>query len=129
MVKIADFDQYFMFLWSIYIRFILMPLDIFTYIDYRKYLADFYADAKQKHAFFSYQYMAQKTMMDTSNLAKVLLGKRHLPKKSIAAFKEVCKLDDREFDYFCCMIRWAKARNEKQARELFERLNGVSISS
>jgi uncharacterized protein (TIGR02147 family) len=122
MVKIADFDHYFMFLWSIYIRFILMPLDIFTYIDYRKYLADFYADAKQKHAFFSYQYMAQKTMMDTSNLAKVLLGKRHLPKKSIGAFKDVCKLDDREFDYFCCMIRWAKARNEKQARELFERL-------
>jgi len=105
-----------------------MPLDIFTYIDYRKYLSDFYADAKQKHAFFSYQYMAQKTAMDTSNLAKVLLGKRHLPKKSLAAFKELCKLSDREFDYFCCMIRWAKARNEKQARDLFDRLIGLQGS-
>jgi uncharacterized protein (TIGR02147 family) len=105
-----------------------MSLDIFTYIDYRKYLADFYSDEKHKHAFFSYQYMAQKTAMDTSNLAKVLLGKRHLPRKSIAGFKELCKLSDREFDYFCCMIRWAKARNEKQARDLFDRLIGLQGS-
>lgn len=105
-----------------------MPLDIFTYIDYRKYLADFYADAKQKHAFFSYQYMAQKTGMDTSNLAKVLVGKRHISKKSLSAFKELCKLNDREFDYFCCMISWAKARNEKQAGDIFERLIGMQGS-
>jgi uncharacterized protein (TIGR02147 family) len=105
-----------------------MPLDIFSYIDYRKYLADFYAVAKLKHAYFSYQYMAQKTAMDTSNLAKVLLGKRHVPKKSLPAFRELCKLDDREFDYFYCMIRWAKARNEKQASDLFDRLIGLQGS-
>lgn len=102
-----------------------MTLDIFTYIDYRKYLADFYAESKRMHSYFSYQYMAQKVSMDTSNLAKVLIGRRHLPKKSVSAFKELCKLNAREFDYFTCMIKWSKARNENQARELFVQLTSM----
>lgn len=109
-------------LWSLCCRLSDMSLNIFAYIDYRKYLCDFYTDAKQSQPFFSYQYMARKTAMDTSNLAKVLLGKRHLPKKSISAFKELCKLNEREFEYLNYLVRWSKARNEKQARELFERL-------
>jgi len=99
-----------------------MGTEIFSYIDYRKYLADFYAEAKGSSPFFSYQYMALKTSMDTSNLAKVLLGKRHLPEKTIRHFKDLCRMNDAEFDYFVCMVRWAKARNEKKAQELFERL-------
>lgn len=99
-----------------------MGIDIFTYIDYRRYLADFYAECKKSSPFFSYQYMALKTSLDTSNLAKVLLGKRHLPEKSLHCFKALCKMDDQEFEYFVCMIRWAKARKEKQAQQLFERL-------
>jgi uncharacterized protein (TIGR02147 family) len=99
-----------------------MSINIFTYIDYRRYLADFYTETKKSSPFFSYQYMAHKTSLDTSNLAKVLLGKRQLPEKSVAGFKDLCKMDDHEFEYFVCMIHWAKARKERQAQQLFERL-------
>jgi uncharacterized protein (TIGR02147 family) len=99
-----------------------MGIDIFSYIDYRRYLADFYTETKKSSPFCSYQYMAMKVSLDTSNFAKVLLGKRHLPEKTIGFFKALCKMDDHEFEYFVCMIRWAKARKEKQAQQLFERL-------
>jgi uncharacterized protein (TIGR02147 family) len=99
----------------------MMPV-VFEYLDYRKFLADFYTSAKAQRSFYSYQFMAYKVGMDTSNLAKVLLGRRHLPGKAIARFRDLCKFSDQEFEYFETLIRWAKARSEKKARELFERL-------
>ena len=102
----------------------MMPV-VFEYIDYRKYLADFYSMVKQHQSFFSYQYMALKVKMDCSNLAKVLMGKRHLPLKSIPYFKELCKFNEPEFEYFTTMIEWAKARSDAKARELFNRLTGI----
>lgn len=98
---------------------------IFEYIDYRKFLADFYSTTKQQSCFFSYQYMAFKVKMDCSNLAKVLMGKRHLPVKSIPYFKELCKFKEQEFEYFTTMIEWAKTRSEPKARSLFDRLTSI----
>jgi uncharacterized protein (TIGR02147 family) len=105
-----------------------MASSVFNYIDYRKFLADYYTAEKLSHSFFSYQYMAHRVRMDTSNLAKVLLGKRHVPRKSIANFKDLCKFSDHEYEYFTMMIDWSKARSEKRARDLFDRLTGMQGS-
>jgi uncharacterized protein (TIGR02147 family) len=95
---------------------------IFAYLDYRAFLADFYEYSKSSTVFFSYQYMAQKLGMDTSNLAKVLLGKRHLPPSALEKCDRLCAFSETESEYFDLLAQWAKARNDQKGREIFERL-------
>lgn len=99
-----------------------MKPDIFNYLDYRKYLSDYYAWAKSTRPFFSYQYMAMKAGMDTSNLAKVLTGKCHVPEKVEGKFRTICDFNEQEQEYFQIMVQWAKAKNENQAALLLEKL-------
>lgn len=96
--------------------------NVFKYMDYRQYLVDHYNFSKDRSSHFSYQYIAQKVGVDTSNLAKVYQKQRHLPQKSIEQFQSVLALNEREFDYFKVLVGLAKSKNEIKAQELFNKL-------
>ena len=95
---------------------------VFDYLDYRKFLADFYAAKKARRGSFSMQVMALKAGMDTSNLAKALAGKRHIPPSAIARFREVCGFGEDEQTHFARLVAWQKARDPAKAKAVFERI-------
>lgn len=101
----------------------LIPIpQVFEYLDYRKFLADFYAAKKARKGTYSVQVMALKAGMDISNLAKVLAGKRHLPPSAIARFQEVCGFSEDEHSHFSRLVSWQKARQPEKAKALFEQI-------
>lgn len=109
-------------------RELTMKPNIFKYMDYRQYLIDFYFYGKAEFSYFSYQYIAQKVLIDTSNLAKVFQKKRHLPKKSVRGFKVAFQLDDREFEYFEVLVEIAKVKKEDIRQKLFNKLLHIQES-
>ncbi len=98
-----------------------MPM-VFDHLDYRRFLSDYYAWKKARRGSFSMQVMALKAGMDTSNLAKVLAGKRHLPAGAIARFREVCGFSEEEQAHFARLVVWQKARDPAKAKSLFEKI-------
>jgi uncharacterized protein (TIGR02147 family) len=102
-------------------------LSIFEYLDYREFLRDFYREQKQKHFFFSFRFLSQKTKIDPAHIARVFQCKRHLSEKSLAPFIALCKFNDEEKRYFDQLVAFNMARTERQARQAFEAL--LSLSS
>ncbi len=90
---------------------------IYTYIDYRKYLADYYQEKKDTTRHFSYRYFAQRANIKSPAFLKdVILGKRNLTsdvtEKCIAALN----LNKKESRFFRHLVLFnqAKSASEKQ---------------
>ena len=95
---------------------------LFDYLDYRKFLRDFYEEKKKRNYFYSFRYMAQKVGMDHSLLVKVLLGKRHITSESIRKFTALCGFPAIEAKYFELLVNFEKARSESQSKIYLEKL-------
>jgi uncharacterized protein (TIGR02147 family) len=95
---------------------------IFEYLDYRKFLRDFYEEKKTRNYFYSFRYMAHKIGMDHSLLVKVLLGKRHITSESIKKLAALCGFSAVEAKYFETLVNFEKARSESQSKIYFEKL-------
>jgi uncharacterized protein (TIGR02147 family) len=98
-----------------------MP-ELFTYTDYRAFLRDFFEERREENAFFSLRYSQQKTGLDAGNLVKILQGERHLPKRYIDPFIELCGLKGRRALYFSVLVRYSRTKSNVEAREHFEQL-------
>ncbi len=104
---------------------------IFSYLDYHKYLKDYYDMKKQKNHFFSYRYMGQKIELDAGFLVKIMQGKGHLSQKAIPRVLSFFKFTPREADYFEAMVQFARAKSEKDVKRYFDlmlQLRGVEAS-
>jgi uncharacterized protein (TIGR02147 family) len=95
--------------------------DIGAYLDYREFLRDHYQARKERDPFFSYRHMAQRTGVDAGWIAKVLAGQEHLSQRSLAAFAKLCKLGERDGEYFGALVALAKAKGTRERAEAFER--------
>ncbi len=95
---------------------------IFDYLDYHEFLRDFYTEKKQENSFFSYRYMGLKLELDAGFIAKVLQGKMDFALKSIPKVAAFCKLNKKEADYFDSMVKFGRAKNEKDVKLYFEKM-------
>lgn len=95
-------------------------MNIYNYLDYRKFLKDLYDKGKREHCYFSYRYMGNKVCMDAGYLVKVLQSKWHIAEKSIPDFVDFCKLDEKEAEYFEILVQFGKAKTEGDAKRYFE---------
>lgn len=98
---------------------------VFEYLDYRAYLKDYYDARKSRQAFFSYKMFGNKVGLDGSYLAKVLIGARHIADDSIGAFASACALEGKEAEYFDALVRFGKAKSDKEAKVYFEQLLSI----
>jgi uncharacterized protein (TIGR02147 family) len=97
--------------------------DIFSYSDYRQYLADFYAANKAKHPGFSYRFMAEKAGINSSSYFKFVIdGKRNLTKKSILKACLALKLKGKEAEYFESLVFFNQAKTPAEKSLFFEKM-------
>jgi len=90
---------------------------IFSYINYRLFLRDYYEENKRKSRFFSYRYFAQKANINSPNFLKQIIdAKRNLTPLTIDKFITALKLNDKEGSFFRHLVLFNQARsaNEKQ---------------
>jgi uncharacterized protein (TIGR02147 family) len=90
---------------------------IFSYIDYRLFLKDYYKEQKDKNGFFSYRYFAQKAGINSPNFLKqVIESKRNLTALTIDKFIKALKLTEKEGLFFNHLVLFNQAKSgyEKQ---------------
>lgn len=95
---------------------------LYDYLDYQLFLKEFIESEKEKKSFFSYRYIGDKLGIDASNIAKSVQGKRHLSKKGVEGFINLCKFNKRETRYFRTLIELAKAKCEEDREEIIMKL-------
>jgi uncharacterized protein (TIGR02147 family) len=96
---------------------------IYEYIDYRKYLKDFYADSKSTKKYFSYRYFARKARLNSPILLKMVIdGKRNLSRKTIDKFIAGINLPEKESVYFRTLVLFNQARSAREKQEHYHGL-------
>jgi uncharacterized protein (TIGR02147 family) len=99
---------------------------IYEYIDYRKYLKDFYADSKSTKKYFSYRYFARKARLNSPILLKMVIdGKRNLSRKTIDKFIAGINLTEKESVYFRTLVLFNQARSAREKQEHYHGLRAL----
>ncbi len=106
-----------------------MP-DIFTFTDYRKFLASYYEEKKAETPSFSYQNFARKAgFTSKSAVLNVIRGRKNLSKASCLQLSEAMELNKQEAAYFEMLVSFNQAKNFKERAFFFEKLNSVRPQS
>lgn len=99
---------------------------VFDYLDYIKYIREYYEARHAVDRWFSYRFIQSKTGIDPGYLFKVFLGKKPLPQKKISALAKVFNLGKREADYFTMLVMYGQAKSNETIRKYFERMLSFS---
>jgi uncharacterized protein (TIGR02147 family) len=91
---------------------------IFAYIDYRKFLGDYYVDKKRTTRHFSHRYFAMKAGVKSPVLLKqVIDGKRNLTSLMIEKFAQALCLNKKESVFFRNLVLFNQARTAFDKQE------------
>jgi uncharacterized protein (TIGR02147 family) len=99
-----------------------VKLNIFEYLSYQVFMRDFYETRKKQNSFFSYRFMGKVVDLDPGFLVKVIQGKILLPERSISAVAKLCKLGEKETEYFEALVQYGRAKAPHEIKARFERL-------
>jgi uncharacterized protein (TIGR02147 family) len=100
--------------------------NIFSYTDYRQYLADYYQEKKKAAPSFSYQNFSRKSgFASKSFIFNVIQGKKNLSRSSIVQIGEAMGLCRTEAAYFEKLVFFNQAATFKERNYYFEQLNSV----
>lgn len=97
-------------------------INIYDFIDYRKFLQAFYDLEKTLDPTFSYRVFAAAVDIDASLLVKILQGKRHISSKSVDTLIDFFKFKEGKAEYFRELVLYAKAKSDNETKTHFEAL-------
>ncbi len=92
------------------------------YLEYRDYLRDFYTKKKSENSFYSLRYMGGKVAVDPSHLVKIFQRQRHIGNSLIDIFIKHCELSGSDAEYFANLVRFNKAKSDRDSRMYYEKL-------
>jgi uncharacterized protein (TIGR02147 family) len=106
-----------------------MQPDIFSYMDYRLFLRDWYAHKKQINPHFSYRVLAQRVGFKSPGLVTQLLqGATNMSEALIVKFVKYMRLKKAEAGYFEALVRHNQAKTQEQRLHYLEKLIGSRIA-
>lgn len=98
-------------------------VNIFEYIDYRRYLKDAYSERREESSKFSYRFIAAKVGFASPGFfANVLSGKKDISLKLALKFAELFRLGRKEKEYFENLVLFNKATGISEKNEYLDRL-------
>jgi uncharacterized protein (TIGR02147 family) len=99
---------------------------IFDYIDYRRFLADYYQEKKSTVKYFSYRYFAQKIGVNSPSFLKhVIDGERNLTPQMAERFSKALSLSPKEKKYFRSLVQFNQARTSIEKQEYYATLKSM----
>jgi uncharacterized protein (TIGR02147 family) len=93
-----------------------------NYWEYRDYLKDFYSFKKKENSLYSLRYMGSKVSVDPSHLVKIFQRQRHIGNSLIEIFIKYCNLSGSDAEYFANLVRFNKAKSDRDCRVFYEKL-------
>jgi len=95
-------------------------LDIYSYTDYRAYLADYYAKRKEAEPWFSYRMFARKAGFSSSGLyPNIVNGLRNLSPHYLPGFIHALGLSVREAEFFRLLVDYTHCPNDTKRQDTF----------
>lgn len=102
---------------------------IFEYIDYRKFLADYYQNKKETSRYFSYRFFSQKIGLNSPSFLKYVIdGKRNLTRQMAERFCKAIDLSVKEKLYFHNLVLFNQAKTSAEKQEHYSVLRTMSES-
>lgn len=99
------------------------PTDVFRYMDYRHFLADFYRAKKRRN--FSYRAFSRRAGLGAPNYLKLVIdGDRNLTPAMAKRFADACDLGGEGADYFCTLVAFNQSDNNAERNRSYARLTG-----
>jgi uncharacterized protein (TIGR02147 family) len=96
-------------------------IDVFRYLDYRRYLADYYRSKKSKG--FSYRAFSRAAGLGAPNYLKLVIGgQRNLTAAMAERFARACGLSGEAAAYFTQLVAFNQARTREQRNQSYARL-------
>ena len=97
---------------------------VFEYLDYRRYLADYYAHHKKHEYGFSYRVMARRAGCRSTNYpCLIITGKRNLASDMAMRFAEACQLSGDDAAYFSDLVAFNQAKTQREREHWYGRLS------
>ena len=91
---------------------------IFTYIDYRRFLGDYYQEKKRNSRHFSYRYFASKAGFASPVFLKLIIeGKRNLSRVMIPRFCAAIGLNPKQACFFEHLVLFNQAKSSIEKQE------------
>lgn len=98
---------------------------ISSYLDYRKYLRDHYAEQKERNPRYSQRVFARKAgLSSTGFYSEVLNGKRQLAPAAVLRFAKALKLTAPEQTFFEALVAFNQAKTVEERNHHFAKLSG-----
>jgi len=92
--------------------------EIFKYIDYRRYLADYYTEKKETTRYFSYRFFADRAGIKSPVFLKqVIDGQRNLTRTMIEKFIVALNLKKKESSYFKNLVLFNQSKDAHEKQE------------
>lgn len=99
--------------------------DVFEYLDYRAYLRDYYAYAKEARRGFSFRNFSRRAGLGSPNhLKRVMEGQRNLTPEMAQRFAEALGLGGEAADYFTHLVQFGQAKTSTERSRAYEKLTG-----
>ncbi len=100
--------------------------DLYTYLDYRKWLEDWFAWKKASSPRFSHRAFARKAAQASpSLLLNVIARRRNLTPATTAAFAQATGLDDAAASFFAALVALDQATDNEARGEAWERVRAA----
>jgi len=100
---------------------------IFTYSDYREYLADYYSWRKEVEPGFSHRVFLRRAGMTGPNFLKNIIDRKvNLSTTGIPKFIKALGISGNEAKYFEALVMFNQAKTVKRRQEWFEKLSTFS---
>ena len=99
-------------------------INVFGYLNYRRYLAEVYRQKKAESRAFSYRAFARRAGLSAPNhLKRVIDGERNLSDETAQAYASALELRGDAEGYFLELVRFTQAKSDRQKSESYDRLN------
>ncbi len=97
--------------------------DIYSYLDFRQFIHDYYTWRKKESRHYSYRVFAKAAGFSAPSFIKhVIEGDRNLTGKSIAGFAKALKLDRKQKKYFELLVQLNQTENPEEHRRLLKKI-------
>jgi uncharacterized protein (TIGR02147 family) len=100
-------------------------LNIYSFLDYRTYLKEYYIRSKNSGTDFSYRSFSKLVGVKAPNFLQwLILGKRNLADETIPKVAMALGLDGKEAEYFRTLVLFNQAKTLKSKTACFEKIIG-----
>jgi len=97
--------------------------DLFSYLDYRAYLRDYYEAAKEHTTYMSFRYLSHRAGFKSPNYVKLVMdGDRNLSSKGAGQVAKALGLKSEARRFFLDLVRFSQSTDVRERNDAFERI-------